>query len=573
MIHGISSNHSSFKDVQFSSGLNVILAERQEKFDQKKTVNSRGKSTLVSIINFCLGSSAARSDLCIDALQAWSFTIEITLHGDRIKATRAVENPNRIVMKGQPKNWPFMPELDRGNNEYFLPLKKWKELLGQAFFNLPQIENMSSRSLLSYFVRSSNKAYFEPLKFFASQADNIAHIHNAFFVGLDPRYAAEWVSLDKQGKALKYLYKALKTAGVYETQGELEAKKIACEEELQRSRNTLSDFKVHEQYQDIQVKANDLTAELHRLVDQNISNGQKLEHYQKSVEEEEAPERAKLEQVYQEAGLVFADTIKKTLAEACTFHEQIVRNRAAFLKAEITRIENDIEDHKRRIKDLTDERSECMEILKTHGALEEYSRLQEQHSEISERLERIKSRIEDIRNKSIKDKEIKAQKFELDGKARIDYEEKRELWAQAIKLFNEVAKLLYEVPGEFVIDISDKGYRFKVDIPGGRGNGIGKMKIFCYDLMVVCMQSVLGRKIDFLVHDSIIYEGVDKRQRAQAIAHAHKKSEEYGFQYIITMNSDDVPYDDFPDGFDFDSHIKLKLTDKDASGSLLGIRY
>ncbi len=572
MIHGISSNQPSFKSVRFTSGLNVIIAERQANSGQKKTVNSRGKSTLVSIINFCLGSDANRSGLCIEALRAWNFTIEITLRGDRVKATRAVDSPRRIVIEGQPENWPFMPDLDTKTSEYFLTLDRWKELLGQVFFDLPQTENMSSRSLLSYFVRSGNEAYSRPLKFFASQADNVAHMYSAFFVGLDPRYASEWVSLDNQAKALNALGRAIK-AGVHETQGDLETKKITYEEELQKSRKILSDFKVHERYQDIQVKANDLTTEVHQLADQNVSDGQKLKHYQRSVAEEKPPERARLEQVYKEAGLVFADAIKKTLAEACTFHEQIVRNRAAFLSAEIRRIENDIEQREHRIKNLTDARSECMEILKTHGALEEYSRLQEHHSEIAGKLEHIKSRIEEIRGKSIKDKEIKAQKLALDRNATIDYEEKRELRAQAIKLFNEAARSLYDVSGEFVIDISDKGYRFKVDIPGGRGDGIGKMKTFCYDLMVICMQSVLKREIDFLVHDSIIYEGVDERQIAQAIAHAHRKSKEYGFQYIITINSDMVPYDDFPDGFDFDSHITLKLTDEDASGSLLGIRY
>ncbi|MCP3853043.1 MAG: DUF2326 domain-containing protein, partial [Gammaproteobacteria bacterium] len=77
----------------------------------------------------------------------------------------------------------------------------------------------------------------------------------------------------------------------------------------------------------------------------------------------------------------------------------------------------------------------------------------------------------------------------------------------------------------------------------------------------------------FLLHDSIIYEGVDERQIAHAIEQAASKAKEYGFQYIITINSDMVPYNDFHEGFNFDKHIKLRLSDKDASGSLLGIRY
>lgn len=50
-------------------------------------------------------------------------------------------------------------------------------------------------------------------------------------------------------------------------------------------------------------------------------------------------------------------------------------------------------------------------------------------------------------------------------------------------------------------------------------------------------------------------------------------SEKYGFQYICTLNTDMVPTDDFSDGFDFKPLVRLRLTDTDPSGSLLGFRY
>jgi len=34
-----------------------------------------------------------------------------------------------------------------------------------------------------------------------------------------------------------------------------------------------------------------------------------------------------------------------------------------------------------------------------------------------------------------------------------------------------------------------------------------------------------------------------------------------------------VPRADFSEKFDFDQHVRLTLTDKDPSGSLLGIRF
>lgn len=573
MIHSISSNNPSFREVQFDKGLNVVIAKRKETSGVKKTTNSTGKSTLIAIINFCLGSNSTKSSLNVEELFGWNFTMDITLLGNRVQVTREIDNPSKFFIDGDTGKWVIEPDFDEETKKRFVSLDKWKQILGLAFFDLPQQANgISIRSLLSYFLRSGNVAYSKPLKFYSAQADNIAHVYSTFFVGLDHRYANKWCELDQQNKALKAIDAAAKV-GVYETQGELEARKVELEEELKRSRKILKDFKVHEKYKEIQDKANQLTDELHHLANKNISENQKLRHYENAVSEEKPPEKSNLEAVYNEIGLVFPDLVKYTLKEASVFHNQIIKNRANFLNAEIVRIKNDIAQRRESIKTLTDKRASCMEILKTHGALEEYSRLQEENTKIKEKHEKILNKIEDIRYKSKKLKEIKSSKLELDKDATIDYEEKRELWEKAIKLFNESAKALYGVAGEFVIDISEKGYRFKVDIPGGRGGGIGKMKIFCYDLMVICMQKILKRNIDFLVHDSTIYEGVDERQIAHAIEQGAEKASEYNFQYIMAINSDMVPYNDFHADFNFDNYIKLKLSDEDVSGSLLGIRF
>ena len=82
MIHSITANHSSFNPVEFTPGLNVILADRTETSTQKDTRNGLGKSTLIEIIHFCLGSNVQRGQgLSIEPLRGWEFTLEITLAG------------------------------------------------------------------------------------------------------------------------------------------------------------------------------------------------------------------------------------------------------------------------------------------------------------------------------------------------------------------------------------------------------------------------------------------------------------------------------------------------------------
>lgn len=99
------------------------------------------------------------------------------------------------------------------------------------------------------------------------------------------------------------------------------------------------------------------------------------------------------------------------------------------------------------------------------------------------------------------------------------------------------------------------------------------MKIFCYDLMLISFARQRGLGIDFLIHDSTIFDGVDPRQRAHALELAAAMAAKYDFQYICTLNTDMVPVSDFSPGFDYEALVRLRLTDTDASGSLLGFRY
>ena len=124
-----------------------------------------------------------------------------------------------------------------------------------------------------------------------------------------------------------------------------------------------------------------------------------------------------------------------------------------------------------------------------------------------------------------------------------------------------------------MIDIDETGYRFSVDIPGSPSEGISKMKIFCYDVTLASFSRDRGFGIDLLVHDSTIFDGVDPRQRAHAIELAATQTAQQNFQYIVTINTDMVPTADFSPDFDFQKLVRLRLTDTDPSGSLLGIRY
>ena len=143
---------------------------------------------------------------------------------------------------------------------------------------------------------------------------------------------------------------------------------------------------------------------------------------------------------------------------------------------------------------------------------------------------------------------------------------------EAVTLFNECSLALYNEPGNLIINTSDKGYEFDVEIQRSGSEGVGKMKIFSYDMTSVELSTEKGG-IDFLIHDSTIFDGVDARQRAHALQYAQKRSDEHNFQYICAINSDMIPYEDFEDGFELSKFIRLTLGDRSPSDSLMGFHF
>jgi uncharacterized protein YydD (DUF2326 family) len=99
------------------------------------------------------------------------------------------------------------------------------------------------------------------------------------------------------------------------------------------------------------------------------------------------------------------------------------------------------------------------------------------------------------------------------------------------------------------------------------------MRIFCFDMMLMLLSLRRGRSPEFLVHDSHLFDGVDERQVGKALAVGAGLASKHGFQYLVTMNTDDVPRE-VPTGFRVDDHaLKVRLTDASEDGGLFGFRF
>jgi uncharacterized protein YydD (DUF2326 family) len=583
MIHAVRCNHSSFKTVEFRPGFNVVLADRTEDSGRRDSRNGLGKSTLIEIIHFCLGGNIPTAKgLGSRSIRGWAFSLELTLATQIITVTRNTEDRTQVVIDGDTTNWLIQPKQQEGQK--VLSVDDWKAVLGNLTFGL-NIDSEAKkykptfRGLISYFIRRGRDAFSTPFEHFPKQLGWDKQVNNAFLLGLAWEDARDLQLLKDKEKLIADIKKLKKDTeagvaiGVFGSLGELEALKVQVEAQLRERKETLNNFRVAPQYHQLETTVNHLTSQIHEATNKNIIEQKLLEFYQTSLDSEDEPRPEDVVRIYENAGIELPGLVIRRLEEVETFHRRLIENRREFLGSEIKRIKREIVSRESFIREKTEERAELLQVLQTHGALEEYTMLQEIYLDNVANLNEINKRIEELKQFEDEKSTLKIEKEKLLQRARRDYGERNEQAERAIDLFSTNSRFLYDVPGTLVIDVGNTGFNFRVEIKRDGSEGIDKMKIFCYDLMLAQLWSERDPSPRILIHDSTIFDGVDERQVSLALQLADRESRRLGFQYICTLNSDMIPHSELPLDFNFDSFVRLRLTDESEEGGLLGISF
>jgi uncharacterized protein YydD (DUF2326 family) len=578
----VRADQPTFREVTFAPGFNVILAERTMESTKKDSRNGLGKSTLIEIISFCLGAKPEKTGLGDEALSDWSFTLDMHLRGEPVSVTRATKDPGKVFIDGGTTGWPIPPSKDRKSGRPALKVSEWVGVLGNLMFGLPPGSFGTDyaptfRSLISYFIRRGKDAYSISFEHYRKQKEWDKQVNNAFLLGLAWEDASEWQKLKDKKAALDELKKAQRAGLISEfmngSLGELEALKVRLEAVVRQGETSLVTFRVHEQYRELEGTADRLSKEINSTTNRIVADRQLLGNYQASLADIPEPNVDDVVAVYEEAGVFFPSSSRKHLDDVKEFHRKLIENRRRFLSSEITRLRQSIERSEAAQRRLDDERASVMAVLQSHGALDQFMQFQRVHAENVAQLRAVEAQIDTLRKIEEGKSNLRIEEELLRKKSRNDLDDHKPHREKAIQFFNDNSEVLYESPGNLVIDLGPSGFKFDIEIVRSRSGGIGNMKILCYDLMLAELWAERRTSPRFLIHDSVLFDGVDERQIAHALELAEIKARECGFQYICTLNSDTIPWKDLSPEFDISAFVRLMLTDKTPSGSLLGIRY
>lgn len=570
MIHRIYSDLPKFKNLDLQPGLNVLLAQKSESASQKQTRNRAGKTSVIELLHFLLGADSPPKSLFQEnALREHRFGMVFDLGGEQARVERSGATKAKIHVS-QPI----------GHKPQTLTNPEWNRRLGKAWFRLDgQADNAPSyRTLISYFVRRQHsQAFVAPEKHAVMQPVGDQQTALMYLLGLDWPIAADWQQVRHREKTLTELRKAAGAGAFGSVIGkaaDLRTQLVLAQSRLEAIQNELAGFKVLEEYRELEQEASKLTRDLNALANQNTLELSSVHDIEAALKSEIPPSLTDVEEVYRFAGVDLPPgLIRQRYEDVRAFHESVIRNRRSYLQSELAAAQARMEGREVEKRRLDNRRAQIMDILKSHGALDQFQRLQAEASRRAAEVESLRQRFEAAEKLEGTKTELEMERSLLSLRLRRDFLEQSARIDDAIRAFEETSSHLYESAGSMQVDPTPNGPAFKFQMQGDRSKGIKNMQIFCFDMMLMRLCHQHGMGPGFLVHDSHLFDGVDGRQIVSAMRVGARTAEELDFQYFVTMNEDDA-FKESEVGFDLREYVvPVKLTDATEEGGVFGVRF
>lgn len=585
MIRRIGSDRETFKKLEFSPGLNVLLADKSEGASDRQSRNGAGKTSFVEIVHFLTGGNVKKDSIFrSNVLKDAAFTIQMDVGGNGFTVARSGSAPGKVQVNGPVEGWPIASTFNQDVGVFEISNTNWSHVLGCKWFGLDAPPNPDTkcqptfRSLFSYFVRRQASGGFnKPTQQATMQQTWDQQVSISYLLGLDWRVSQSFQGLREKEKTVKSLGKAARSGELgphFEGAADLRTKLAVAAKRAENIRSQLDNFEIIPEYTELEAEASVITGQINGLGEENFVDRRLIDDLELALTEEQAPDRTDLAKLYAEAGVILPDLLKRRLNEVEVFHRTIIENRKSHLSAELTSARNRIDAREAEKLTLDTRRRQIMNVLQSGGALEQYTAMREELGRAEAEVETFRRRLETAEKLESTQAELAIERNRLEQALRDDIHERGDLLSEAIVGFEELSKSLYEQAGSLTIGAGPTGPSFEVRIDGHRSKGITNMQIFCFDLMMTELCARYGRFPGFLIHDSHLFDGVDERQVAKALQLGAERAETAGFQYIVTMNSDVIPGDGLQDSFDINAHVMpTRLTDATENGGLFGIRF
>lgn len=565
------SNQTSFRTVEFNrTGLTFVIAKQKNPgtSEKGKTYNGVGKSLLVRIIHFCLGAEVKNYKTFCENLPGWEFFVDFEIGNKKYTAKRATNWPKKIVLDDEE-----------------LKIDKFNREMKTLCFDTPDdVAFLSFRSLIPFFIRPKKEsyvAYNEPGK---TGLEYQTLLYNAFLLGLDVVLAQKKRDIKKEKDRIKDLEKNFKADALlrdfFSGDKDVSLALVDLDERIKRLDDRLRNFKVAEDYNEVQFEADKVEKELFTLNNNVIMLQSNIENINKGLMFAPDMNKEDIQTIYGESKIHFPENVNKTLDDLEKFYEKLIFNRKRRLLEQQNNLKLAKQNKKAEVERLQKKLDKLMQYLGEHQALDLFVTLSDQNAEFKAKRSSLKKYQELQSEYKTKERQAEKNLLELNE---VTENYLKEIESDTVELrnyFRSLAKIFYpdSVTG-LTIENNDGNnqlrYNINAKIESDASDGINNVKIFCYDLTLLFKGH--NHKINFIFHDSRLFDGTDERQKADIFKTVYQKFAGVNKQYIASVNQnqlDEIRKQLSDEEFKsiITQNTVLTLTDESDTEKLLGIK-
>ena len=530
------------RDINFHKGINLIIDETKTS-DKKESGNNVGKTTILRLIDYCLGSSGKNIYSDPEFKKVNASKIERFLKTNNIKISLTLvkdldnENSKKIVIE----------------RNFLLRKEKISTINGNQFTNingcfLPELKNLiynsenkkpTFKQIISKNIRDEKSRLQHTIKtLHPTTTDQEYEALYLFWLGIDLD------SMDKKQELIqkKNLEEKLQKKLLKNTsESELEQSLLIIGENIQELEKKKEESNINENYESdlnelnrIKSKLVQLSTELSQLELREeliIESKINLENEKTNININE------IKQFYNEAKKL-VPSIQKTFEETIEFHNEMISEKIEYITSEIPEINSKKNSLKLEIKDLVSKEKKLTKLIKKSDLMIEVEDIFKELNKLYEQ----KGKFKEQQNRLIEStNELKRIDLKLDTINKV-IDEKDKLIKERITIFNKYfSEISYKLYGEkFILSDFKKNNSYDLKISSIEGNlGTGKKKgqIVAFDLAYIKFAEELGvDKINFILHDQI--ENVHSNQIESMLTEI---IEEIDCQFIIPVLKDKLP--------------------------------
>ncbi len=539
----ISSGANVIREIEFHKGLNLIVDESENQI----TGNSVGKTIVLKLIDFCLGSDkkniyvdpeTKRSEYKIvkDYLVEKKVLVTLTLTFD-LEDDRA----NKVVIERN-----FLSSKKEGirkiNGQQVLA-ENFEMELGKVLFPDHEEDKPSFRQIISHNIRYKDENINNTLKTLDKYTSDAEYETLYLFL-----FGCEFT----KGHSKQEILAKLKQEATYKIRLEKNQTKTAYETALSLINNDIeelnkkkSSFNLNENFEKDLDKLNQIKYEVNKISSIIGKLNIRIELIKETESELKSStsqiDLRQLEIIYEQATSKIS-SIQKSFSDLVSFHNAMIEEKVKFITKELPTLEKSIEEHNYSLRQLLAEERRLATIISKSDSFEELEKVIAELTEKYRKKGEYENIIEQLNEVETNIKDFNSQLSEIDNELFSDSFE-QVVKTQLNKFNKHFASISNELYGEqyavkYDIITNKKGQRlykfssFNANMSSGKKQG----EISCFDIAYTLFADEENIPcLHFLLNDK--KELMDDKQLVKIAEFVNRNN----IQFVASILKDKLP--------------------------------